>query len=199
MWIVYEPGDIRGRVVTSDSENLRRALRRMPVPEPRPGFVDRAFAAATGAESTARRVPARRLSNFLGRWETWAGAALGGAVAAAITLLLLRPLEPSSPQPAAIALVLNETREIDMLIDSERHLQDATIRIAAKGSIALSGFENEPEIDWQADLERGSNLLSLPVLARAPGRGQLVATIEHAGRTRRVTIDINVLDPVSRS
>ncbi|MGH8186618.1 MAG: hypothetical protein ACREUC_08650, partial [Steroidobacteraceae bacterium] len=156
-------------------------------------------ARATATARTVRRAPAGRLRDFFARWETWAGAALGGAVAAAVTLLLLRPLEPSSPQPAAIALVLNEMREIDMLIDSERDLQDATIRIAAKGSVALSGFENEPEIDWQADLERGSNLLSLPVLARAPGKGQLVATIEHGGRTRRVTIDINVLDPVSRS
>lgn len=166
----------------------------MPVPQPRPGFVDRAFAGATGAAPRARR-----LRDFFSRWEMWAGAALGGAVAAAATLLLLRPLEPSNPQPAAIALVLNETRQIDMLIDSERDLPDATIRIVATGSIALSGFENEPEIDWQADLERGSNLLSLPVLARVPGKGQLIATIEHAGRTRRVAVDINVLDPVSRS
>ena len=71
-----------------------------------------------------------------------------------------------------------------MLIDSERELKGATIRIAASGSIALDGFDDERQIDWQADLERGSNLLSLPVVARAAGKGRLVAVIEHEGRTR---------------
>ena len=54
----------------------------------------------------------------------------------------------------------------------------------------LDGFDDERQIDWQADLERGSNLLSLPVVARSAGKGRLVAVIEHEGRTRRVAIDL---------
>src|SRR5687768_2865578 len=101
----------------------------MPVPEPRPGFVDRAFANATQA---GRKPAASRLSglrHFATRWETWIGAALGGAVAATLTLLLLRPLEPAAPEVGGITLALHEARAIDVLIDSERSLDDATIRI----------------------------------------------------------------------
>ena len=87
-----------------------------------------------------------------------------------------------------------------MLIDSERELKGATIRIAATGSIALDGFDDEQHVDWQADLERGSNLLSLPVVARTAGKGELVAVIEHEGRTQRVAIALTVIDPkASRS
>ena len=87
-----------------------------------------------------------------------------------------------------------------MLIDSERELKGATIRIAASGSIALDGFEDERQADWQADLERGSNLLSLPVVARTTGKGRLVAIVEYEGRTQRVAVELTVLDPkVSRS
>jgi hypothetical protein len=93
-----------------------------------------------------------------------------------------------------ISLALNETRAIDVLIDSERELEDATIRIVATGSVVLDGFEDEREIGWHAHLEKGSNVLSLPVVARSTGQGQLVAVIEHDGRTRRMTINLTVRD-----
>ena len=111
-----------------------------------------------------------------------------------LTLILLRPAEPVVPAPMGISLALNETRAIDVLIDSERELEDATIRIVATGSVVLDGFENEREIGWHARLERGSNVLSLPVVARSTGQGQLVAVIEHDGRTRKMTINLTVRD-----
>jgi hypothetical protein len=188
--------------VDNEAEGLRQALRRMPVAEPRPGFVDRVLANATAIEPAARQ-PTRapgRLRHLATRWETWMGAALGGAVAAALTIFLLNPIGRRSTPAEAITLALHEARDVDVLIDSDRALTGATIRIAVTGGVALDGFENEHEIRWQADLERGSNLLSLPLVARTTGKGQLVATIEHAGRTRQVIIALDVRDKeVSRS
>jgi len=187
-------------VADDDFQTLRQALRRMPTPEPRPGFVERALARAAAPQRVAQASLPARLRRFMSRWETWAGAALGAAAAAAVTLMLLRPVDSMmGPQPR-LALTLNETRNVDVLIDSERELKGATIRIAASGSIALDGFDDEQHVDWQADLERGSNLLSLPVVARTAGKGQLIAVIEHDGRTRRVAVELTVIDPkVSRS
>jgi hypothetical protein len=182
-------------VPQDDFQTLREALRRMPTPEPRPGFVERALARAAAQQQAPQAVALPgRLRRFAMRWETWAGAALGGAVAAALMLVLLRPVDTTdSRQP--LALTLHETRNVDVLIDSDRELKGATIRVAASGSIALDGFDDERQIDWQADLERGANLLSLPVVARAAGKGRLVAVIEHEGRTRQVAIDLSVVDP----
>jgi hypothetical protein len=39
------------------------------------------------------------------------------------------------------------------------------------------------------------NLLSLPVFARAPGDGLVVAEIEHEGRTRRLSVALHVVTP----
>jgi hypothetical protein len=182
-------------VPQDDFQTLREALRRMPTPEPRPGFVERAFARASAQQQAPQAVALpRRLRSFATRWETWAGAALGGAVAAALMLVLLSPGGSRDAGPQ-LALTLHESRNVDVLIDSDRELKGATIRIAAIGSIALEGFDNERQIDWQADLERGTNLLSLPVVARAAGKGWLVAVIEHEGRSRQVAIDLSVVDP----
>ena len=66
----------------------------MPTPEPRPGFVERALARAAAQQRDAQAVALPgRLRRFATRWETWAGAALGGAVAAALMLVLLRPVD----------------------------------------------------------------------------------------------------------
>lgn len=187
-------------VAHDDFQTLRLALRRMPTPEPRVGFVERALARAAVPQRVAQASLPARLRRFMSRWETWAGAALGAAATAAVTFMLLRPVDSTvGPQPR-LALTLHETRNVDVLIDSERELKGATIRIAATGSIALDGFDDEQHVDWQADLERGSNLLSLPVVARTAGKGQLVAVIEHDGRTRRVAVELTVTDrKVSRS
>ena len=171
-----------------DADILRRALKRIPAPEPRPEFVDRAFAKATGQASP----PRNRLTHLVSRWETWIGALAGAAVAIAAMIILWSPMQDREP---GLTLALNEMRDIDVLIDSERALDGATIRIVASGSVVLDGFENEHEIDWQTHLAQGSNMLSLPVVARSKGAGQLVAVIEHGGRTRRVTVNLTVRDP----
>jgi hypothetical protein len=171
--------------VDKDAEILRRALERLPAPEPRPEFVEHALAKATGRSSR----PRNRLAHLASRWETWIGAVAGAAVAIAVMLMLRSPMKD---RESGITLALNEMRDIDVLIDSERALDDATIRIVATGSVVLDGFENEREIDWQTHLARGSNMLSLPVIARSTGAGQLVAVIEHEGRTRKVIVNLTV-------
>ena len=179
--------------MNNPTETLIKALRSMPAPEPRPEFVDRAIATATRANVHAGPGRAGGLRRAATRWETWFGAALGGAVAATLTLLIMRPDAPTEPA-RGITLALNEARDIDVIIESDRDLEDATIRIAVTGAVALDGFQNEHIIDWRADLERGGNLLSLPVVAHQVGYGQLVAVIEHGGRTRTVTVDLRVND-----
>jgi hypothetical protein len=187
-------------VADDDFQTLRLALRQMPTPEPRAGFVERALARAAAQQRPMQATLPARLGRFLSRWETWAGAALGAAAAAAMTLILLRPVDTTQGSLPQLALTLHETRNVDVLIDSERELKGATIRIVATGSIALDGFDDSQHIDWQADLERGNNLLSLPVVARTAGKGELVAVIEHQGRTQRVAVALVVIDPkVSRS
>nr|WP_298719108.1 hypothetical protein [uncultured Steroidobacter sp.] len=171
-----------------DAEILRRALERLPAPEPRPEFIERAFAAATRRQPQSRS----RLAHLVSRWETWVGVLVGAAAAAALIFTMWPPL--LNRETRGITLALNEMRDIDVLIDSERALEGATIHIVATGSVVLDGFENEREIGWQTHLARGSNVLSLPVVARSTGAGQLVAVIEHGGRTRRVIVNLTVHD-----
>ena len=169
--------------MVDDLEKMRERLREMPVPEPSPGFVDRVLAnATTGRPKSARGVLSRPL--------TWWAAGVG-AVAASIAWILVMSLY-SRPHEPRVMLALNESRDVALVIDSERDLEGAIIRLNVTGSVALVGFENEPQIEWLISLTQGSNLLSLPVIARAPGDGRVVAEIEHNGRTRQVSVEMHV-------
>ena len=183
-----------GDDVTSEHETLSEALRRMPTPPLRAGFVDAALARAVAASD--RREAPSRLRAF-GRWETWMGAALGAALAMMATVFVMRPEMPVAPA-AGITLAMNESRNVEVLIDSERTLDDATIRIATTGSVELDGFDDARAVEWQTRLERGRNVLSLPVVARTEGAAQLVAVIEHEGRSRRIAINLVVTPRANR-
>ena len=165
----------------------------MPVPEPRHGFVDRVLANATvaPAHATGGLRPALR------RPATW-WAAGAGALAATLASVAVWWAHSSAPPQTEVMLALNENREVSLVINSERALEGATIRLYVSGSVALAGYEGEREIQWATSLTPGANLLSLPVIARAPGDGRIVAEIEHEGRTRRVIVSLHVA-PAART
>jgi hypothetical protein len=168
-----------------DEQQLIQALRDLPVPEPRPGFVDRALLRAVAGDSRPSW-----FAHVLSSWETWLGLTVGATAATLLSLWLVTPKSLNESQP--VALTVNEVRSIDVVIESERELKNATIRVAAIGGIELDGFSSERQLDWRADLRKGANLLTLPVLARAPGKGVLVAMIEHGGEQRSVTVNVRV-------
>ena len=137
--------------------------------------------AAIAARASGLRAALRRPATW------WAAAA--GALAATLAWVAILWMQPGDVRRnASLVLALNESRDVSLVIDSERDLEGATIRLYVTGSVALAGYEQQHEIEWMTSLTQGANLLSLPVVARAPGDGRVVAEIEHEGRTRRVSV-----------
>ena len=173
--------------MVDDLETLRAHLRDMPVPEPRPGFVDRVLANATAGKSLPVTQAAREAFSRPATW--WAAAA--GAAAATIAWVVFWVQFGASAEPRVV-LALHENRDVSLVIDSERDLEGATIHIYVTGSIALSGYGEQHQIEWLTSLTQGSNLISLPVIGVKPGEGRVEAVIEHEGRTRRVSVAMHV-------
>src|SRR5262245_37727739 len=114
----------------------------MPVPEPRPGLDHRLLALAPRAQAPA---PGGLRAKVLGPANWWAAAS--GALAASLACVIFWWVS-SGPREPQVVLALNESREVSLVIDSERELNDATIRLYVSGSVALAGYEGEREIEW---------------------------------------------------
>ena len=176
--------------VTDSFDRIRDALRAMPVPEPRPGFVDRAISSAIEAAAPAPRRGWRAVAS---RREAWWGAVVG-ALAATLAIVAFLPRAAVDGGTNDVALALNESREISVVIEADRELADATIRIHVTGGVELAGFADQSQVEWTATLEPGANVLALPVYARLPGEGRLVAVVEHGGRTKRAVVNLQVVE-----
>jgi hypothetical protein len=174
--------------VVDDLEKLRTGLSEMPVPEPRHGFVDHVLANATARKSAPEM---RHMRVALRRPATWWAAGVGALAATLVWMALF--VHSDAPRQPTLVLALNESREVPLVIDAERNLDGATIRLYVSGSVALAGYGDQHEIEWTTSLTQGANLLSLPVVARSAGDGSVVAEIEHEGRTRRLTVALHVV------
>ena len=161
----------------------------MAVPEPRRGFVDRVLMNA----SRSKAPEVRGIRAAIRRPSTW-WAAGAGAFAASVAWLVLF-VQPGAVQEPNLVLALNENRDVPLVIDAERNLEGATIRLYVSGSVGLTGYGEQREIEWTTSLTQGVNLLSLPVFARETGDGLVVAEIEHEGRTRRLSVALRVVAP----
>lgn len=163
---------------------LRRERAR-EVPGPTPGAFDRILLRARRANA---RLDDRRSGRF------WMGAAAGGALAASLLLAIFffgRTFEPSSPaQGAELAIALHETRDMSIAIDSPVDVVQAEIRLVLVGGIALAGFEGQSELRWAAPLDRGVNLLTLPITMQARGGGHVLVEVSYGDAHKTFAVHV---------
>ncbi|HEX7080658.1 MAG TPA: hypothetical protein VF329_06565 [Gammaproteobacteria bacterium] len=172
-----------------------RVERARPVPGPTPGAFERAIAHATRGrgDAGALRTPSRAAGRGAHR-GFWAGMAVGAvsaaAAAAAWVVLLVPAREPQSASTTPlVTMALNEKRDVSIAVDTPAPLRNAEIRVVLTGAISLDGFADRRELRWHADLEAGSNQLTLPVVATGAA-GQLMVEVQHGQKRRTFIVDI---------
>jgi len=175
-----------------------RVERSRAVPGPTPGAFERAMAAAVGASRqppSREALPPARAPRGRG---FWAGAAVGAGSAAAAALAAWAVIVGPAPglpgaQPSAtpeVAIALHETRDVNISVDTPAALTNAEIRVVLTGDISLDGFAQQRELRWYADLDAGSNRLSLPIVATGATGGQLLVEVQHERKRRTFVVDV---------
>ena len=161
---------------------LQAALRTLPAPGSRPGFVDQALARATGTNAGAAW-SARRTAISLALAATLVlGVALG--------VFLATQTAPAPVQ--TVALTLDRPETVRLMFNSAKPLPAATVRLTLPENVELVGYGNLRELSWQTDLRGGGNLLQLPLVARGTAKGELVARLSHGGSSKTFRLKIEV-------
>lgn len=195
---------VRGRLSTSQQQPLNAHLSRCadcrhawnalqvlhaerakPVPKPHAKFVEQTLGLAA-AQSPLQ--PDARSGRF------WLGAALGSALAASIVLAVLgtgpaldRPAVDSTPE---LVIALHETRDVSIGIDSPVHIETAEIRVVLAGAASLAGFEGRSEMSWTTPLDRGLNMLTLPVNMHGPGGGHVLVEVGYGAQRKTFAVSL---------
>ncbi|WP_323845834.1 hypothetical protein [Microbulbifer magnicolonia] len=159
------------------AEELRvvRLLRSMPAPEPAEDFEERVLAAALPKQPEIS--PSR-----LRGWQLATAASL----LLAVLVALPRWQQPAPATPPALAAL-----PVSVAVDTPRTLRGATIRVSLPPNLELEGYGGSRELQWQADLNAGSNRLTLPVrLREAGGAAEIMIYIEHGGAHREFRVPV---------
>ena len=162
-----------------------RAHGSAPVQAPRPELFAQVMQVATEGRAVEHSHSGSRF---------WLGAGLGGALAAGIVFALVsfNPIlqERTLPATPQLTIALNATRDVTVAINSPKDLQDAQIRVVLTGAVALAGFEGQSEIRWSTNLDRGVNMLSLPVTMQGLNGGRLLVEVDDEDHHEIFVVDL---------
>ena len=167
-----------------------RALRGQTAPAPRAGSFEKAIWTATIGSGVQH--PDRKLDVARGRF--WLGTGFGGALAASVLLAVLTVgslvRSPEVDSRAELSIALHETRDVSIAIDSPASFAAAEIRVVLVGAVALAGYQGKSELRWSTPLDRGVNVLRLPVAMEGPSGGHLLVEVNFGGHQKTFAVQL---------
>lgn len=125
----------------------------------------------------------------------WNGLASGAALAAAIASVAVGVwlYSPGGEVPGVVPevrIALNQRSNVTVTLESPEALADAEVRVELRGAVALDGYAGQRELRWSTSLDRGTNQLTLPVVASAASGGQVLVEVIHGVKRRTFVLDV---------
>ncbi len=136
--------------------------------------------------------PAVRASRGTGFWLGTGSALAAGVLLTVMSFWLITTPAPSPVEITTYQVSLDGPRDINIAIDLEREMPGATLRVVLSGGIELDGYGSRRELTWTADLTKGVNRLTLPIMAIDAMGGQLLVQVEHENRRKTLRVELRV-------
>lgn len=158
---------------------MHEALRALPVEEASPDFEAKVFAAVQHHYGANKRAGNRLIAGF--------AAAIAASLALWFASTVYTPqVEEAAPQ--VINLAMNQTRTIKLVFESPTELAEVTLSVELPENVELDGYAGQKRLVWQTNLNKGQNILALPVIATGNGQGELVAQLSYGDKTKQFYI-----------
>jgi len=164
---------------------LRQALKSMPILPPEDGFLD----------SVVEQTLVKTHRNEVRFWST---AGIGGAIAAGVIAWLIVSLPAELPSVVeqdsldTVTISLNVEKTFKLTFESSRDMQDATLSLKLPAGVEVPGFEGLDTVAWTTAIEKGSNILEMPIIVRSGDGGTILARLEHEGKQKSFLFAVTV-------
>ncbi|GMR01622.1 MAG: hypothetical protein BMS9Abin19_1028 [Gammaproteobacteria bacterium] len=161
-------------------KTVRQALRSLPVDEASPDFEANVFAAVRSHYGTHSRHSGNR---FIAGFATAMAASLALWFASTV---YIPQFDEAAPQ--VVNLAMNQARTVKLVFEAPMDLAEVTLSVELPENVELEGYAGQKQLVWQTNLNKGQNILALPVIAIGNGQGELVAQLSYGDKTKRFHI-----------
>ncbi|VAX13691.1 hypothetical protein MNBD_GAMMA24-683 [hydrothermal vent metagenome] len=164
------------------AQTIRDALTTLKAPAMRPAFAEQAFDKARQQNATVAKT--KRL--------TGTGLALAASLALAgiVGVFMHRP-DATVSEPAAIYISMQKVKDISLVFNAKEDLDKVSISIELSDNLALDGYDGKRTVSWNTPLQKGKNVLSLPIIATQSGNGTLIARLRLGNQDKVFRIRVN--------
>ncbi len=164
------------------AKNIRDALTKLKAPAMRPDFAEQAFDKARQQNAIVTKT--RRFSG--------AGLALAVSLAlAGIVGVFMHHPDSTVSKPAAIYISMRQVKDISLVFNAKEDLDKVTISIELSDNLALDGYGGRRTVSWNTSLQKGKNVLSLPIIATQSGNGTVIARLRLGNQDKTFRIRVN--------
>ncbi len=171
------------RHYVQQAQNIRDALTKLQAPAMRPGFAEQAFDKARQQNTTV--AGSKRF--------TGTGLALAASLAlAGIVGVFMHQPSSTEPEPTAIRISMQKAKDINVVFNAREDLEQVTISIELSDNLALDGYGDKRTVSWNTPLQKGKNVLSLPIIATQSGNGTVIARLRLGDQNKTVQIHVDV-------
>jgi hypothetical protein len=160
---------------------LRQRLQAQLVGQPKAGFADRVLERAVEQNQNKTRH----------HWS-FIGGAIAASLVIAITSFVLPLARQQGPELESQTLALHQVTRVALALDSREELMGATITLRLPDNVELKGFPGQRMISWKTNIDRGTNLLALPVKGIIAKNGLLVARLEYGNKSKEYKVELTV-------
>lgn len=162
-----------------NAQSLMSGLRDLPLAGPSDGFEQRVFAAVR--EHYQER---QTDTGFLRFASGFATAAIAGLaiwfVVAQYPVESVSGLQPV--QTEMISVAMNQSHTVRLLFDAEKDFEQVQITLELPRHMDLDGYPGIKQLSWQTRLDKGGNILALPLKAVGEGQGELIAQVNYGDK-----------------
>lgn len=159
------------------AESLLSGLRNLSVPEPTANFEQRVFA------EVRRQHRAHHQQHHGFRFATGFATAAVASLAIWFVSSVYIP-GPLVEEPQMVSVAMNESQTVRLMFDSHADIEKVTLSIGLPDNMQLAGYPGRSELTWQTDLQKGQNILALPIEAIGYGQGELLAKLSYGDKVK---------------
>ena len=172
-------------------KTIRQALRSLPVEEASADFEAKVFTAVSSHYGAGSGHSGNR---FIAGFATAMVASLALWFASTVYTPQLIQQTPDEQAPQMINLAMNQVRTVKLVFEVPTDLAEVTLSVELPENIELEGYAGQKQLIWQTNLNKGQNILALPIIATGNGQGELVAQLSYGNKTKQFHIVLKTAD-----